>query len=295
MLNHLNLIALFFEVARARNFSAAAEALGVERSSVSRGIAALERSLGTQLFSRTTRKLALTSAGTALLREVEPHLRGLEGAISAAADKQALPAGLVRVSVPVDIAVTFLPEVIREFGTRFPAVRLDVRVENRMADVVGEGIDAALRIALEPLPDSTLLAIRLSPLQFNVYASPEHLRAAGQPADIGQAENMTWVPFRGARMKAFPAPGGLVPVIGDDMLFLHQAALAGLGLVVLPTFLAQADVRAGRLIAVLPDVLVDHGELYLLHPPARRMARRVRAFCDYLVGYLERHPLVPTR
>lgn len=290
----LNLIALFAEVAKARNFSAAADALGVERSSVSRGVAALERSLGNQLFSRTTRKLALTSAGAALLREVEPHLHGLRGAFSAAADKEALPAGLVRVSVPVDIAVTFLPDVIRGFSARFPAVRLDVRVENRHADVIGEGIDVALRIVLEPLPDSTLLAIRLSKLQFKAYASPGHLLRAGPPTDADQASRMTWLAFRGSRMKGFPPPPAAARVMGDDMLFMHQAALAGLGLAVLPTFLARDDVGAGRLVAVLPEVLVDEGELYLLHPPARRMARRVRVFSEYLNNYLQDHPLIAT-
>ena len=289
----LNLIALFLEVAKAHNFSAAAQALGVERSSVSRGIAALERSLGNQLFSRTTRKLALTSAGAALLSEVEPHLQGLRGALSAAADKEALPAGLVRVSVPVDIAVTFLPEVIRGFSARFPAVRLDVRVENRKADVIDEGIDAALRVVLEPLPDSTLLAVRLSKLRFNAYATPGYLLRTGAPANEEQAARLTWLPFRGARMKAFPPPASAARLVGDDMLFLHRAVLAGLGLAVLPTFLAQADVSAGRLVAVLPDTMVDHGELYLLHPPARRMARRVRVFCEYLIDHLKVHPLAP--
>lgn len=289
----LNLLSLFFEVAQKKNFSEASEALGLERSSVSRGISALERSLGAQLFGRTTRKVALTSAGASLFREIEPHMQALRGAVAGASEKEEQPSGLIRLSVPVDMAATFVPAAIAGFSARYAAVRLDVRVENRKADVVGEGIDAALRVAISPLPDSSMLAVRLSRLEFRAYASPGYLLRCGHPRTVEEASRLQWVTFRGGELTGFPRPAKPT-LMADDMRFVHQATLAGMGLAGLPTFLARPDVAAGRLVPVLPHLLIDRGELHLVHPPAKRMSRRVRLFCDYLIHYLEANPLTPS-
>lgn len=289
----LKLLTLFSEVAKAKNFSTASEALGVERSSVSRSIAQLERSLGTQLFSRTTRSIALTSAGAAFFREIEPHMQALRGAVAGASEKLGPPSGLLRISVPVDMAATFLADALAGFTARYPAIRLDVRIENRKADVVLEAVDAALRVVLAPQPDSTLIAIRLSTLRFHAYATPGLLLRSGHPATVEEAARLPWLTFRDGHLDGFPRPAGKPVLIADDMRFLHQAARTGMGVVMLPSFLAQADVTAGMLVPVLPDLMTDVGELYSVHPPAKKLPPRVRAFCDYMIDHLKAHPLTP--
>ncbi|CUI05530.1 Transcriptional regulator, LysR family [Janthinobacterium sp. CG23_2] len=287
----LKLLTLFFKVAKEKNFSTASETLGLERSSVSRGIAQLELSLGTQLFSRTTRNIALTSAGAAFLREIEPHMQALRGAVAGISEKAGPPSGLLRISAPVDMAVTFLAAALAGFAARYPAVRLDVRIENRKADVVLEAVDVALRVVLAPLPDSTLIAIRLSALRFHAYATPALLLHSGYPGSPEEAARLPWLTFRDGHLEGFPRPAGKPALVADDMRFLHQAGLAGMGIVMLPTFLAQADVTAGRLVAVLPELMTDVGELYSVHPPAMRLPRRVRVFCDYMIDHLKANPL----
>jgi DNA-binding transcriptional LysR family regulator len=287
----LNLLRLFATVATANSFSAAGQSLGMERSSVSRGIATLERELGGPLFTRTTRQMALTSAGAAFHKEIAPHLAALDDATAAASEKDQQLSGVLRLSMAVDMAITFMPAALAGFGTRHPGVRLDVRVENRLANLIDEGIDAALRIVLAPLPDSSFLAIRLSPLAFRAYASPDYLSKNGYPASVEQAARRQWVAFRDIGITGFPKPASDAPIVADDMLFIHQFALGGRGLAILPTFLAEKDVAAGRLMPVLPDQMRGVADLVLLHAPVRRMARRVRAFSDYMIRYFEANPL----
>lgn len=288
----LNLLSLFSVVAISENFSAAAEQLEMERSTVSRSIAGLERDLGVQLFSRTTRKVSLTSAGSALHREVEPHLRALRDAVSAASDLGRPPSGLLRLSAPGDMAVTFLADALKGFRAKYPGVQVDVRVANRRVDLVAEAFDAALRIARSELKDSTLKAIALTKLEFHVYGSPGYLAAAGLPRTPAEAASMQWLQFRDAWYAELPRPDSPPQLISDDILFLREAARTGQGLAALPTFLAQRDVAAGRLMRVLPDVSIPMGSLYLLCPPGKRLPRKVRALADFLSGYLNTQPPV---
>lgn len=289
----LNLLQLFSAVATARSFSAAGETLGLERSSVSRRIAALEHELGGPLFTRTTRRLALTRAGATLYAEIAPHLAALRDATAAASERQRQLSGVLSLSMAVDMAITFMPSALAGFSARHPGVRLDVHVENRLVNLIDEGIDAALRVALGPLPDSSFLAIRLSRLAFCAYASPDYLSKIGYPTSVQEAARLDWVAFRNMGVGGFPKPSNDSFIVADDMLFVHQLALAGRGLAVLPTFLADKDVAAGRLMAVMPDQMRGEAALYLLHAPARRLSRRVRAFSDYMIRYFESNALAP--
>ena len=287
----LNLLQLFAVVASAKSFSAAGDTLGLERSSVSRGITTLEKNLGIQLFIRTTRKIALTSAGATFYKEIAPQLAALRDAVASASDKDQKLSGVLRVSMAVDMAISFMPNAFAGFSARYPDLRLDVRVENRRANLLDEGVDAALRVVLAPLVDSSFLAIKLSSLTFNAFASPAYLAKNGYPSSVEEAARMQWLSFRDSNVAGFPTPVEESPVMADDMLFLHQFALGGRGLALLPTFLAKPDVAAGRLLAVLPDQMQGTGDLYLIHAPAKRLSRRVRALSEYMIRYFETHPL----
>ncbi len=286
----LNLISVFQVVADAASFSAAATKLGVRRSSVSRSVAALERELGVQLFNRTTRSVALTTAGTALLAKVRPQLLALEEALGSLPEREEEPSGELKLTAPGDIGTIVLPEIVAGFTLRYPAVQVDVRLTSRTVDLVGEGFDLALRAGAS-LTTSSLVARRLATVAFGVYGSPAYLARAGTPRTAEDAADHTWVTYRGFKL---PLPGGgkkNARVSGDDLLFVHRAIQAGAGLGVIPAFLAQADLTSGTLVRVLPKFETSAGALYLVHPPAQHVPRKVTAFRDYLLQHLKTHPL----
>jgi DNA-binding transcriptional LysR family regulator len=289
----LNLVSVFQAVAEASSFSAAAKKLGVRRSSISRSIASLERELGVQVFNRTTRSVALTTAGTALLSKVRPQLIALEEALGSLPEREEQPSGELRLTAPGDIGAMVLPDIIAGFSLRFPAVQVDVRLTNRTVDLIGEGFDVALRAAAK-LGDSSLVARRLSAVEFQVFASPTYLARAGTPRTAEDAVGHDWVTFRGFKL---PGPLAVVAkrsrVVGDDMLFVHRAVRAGAGLGLIPTYLAKPDVAAGALVQVLPKIEQRSGGLFLVHPPAQHVPRKVTAFRDYVLQYLAQHPLAP--
>jgi DNA-binding transcriptional LysR family regulator len=288
----LNLLSLFVTVADTSSFSEAARKLSLPRSSISRQIAELESALGVQLFHRTTRQVAISTAGAALYERVSPQLADMRRALGTLPERDELPSGLLRITVPADLGVTFMGDVLSGFAARYPGVTLDVRLSSHYVDLIAEGFDLALRISMNRLADSSLIARRLSGVALELYASPTYLARRGairSPEDTARHE---WVSFRGtAPPPPFPKQARAPRIIGDDMLFVHRAVRAGLGIAFLPTFLAQEEVASGQLVRVLPRHTVRTGTLYLVHPKAQNVARKVSAFRDYLIDHLASHPL----
>ncbi|HEX8699266.1 MAG TPA: LysR substrate-binding domain-containing protein [Myxococcaceae bacterium] len=289
----LNLLSLFVTVAEAASFSAAATKLGLRRSSVSRGVASLERALRVQLFSRTTRHVALTTAGTALYAKVAPQLASLADALGTLPERKELPSGELRLTAPHDLGAVVLPAVISGFSMRYPAVQVDVRLTNQKVDLVAEGFDLALRFAGEKLSDSSLVARRLSGPELQVFAAPTYLARAGTPRTPADTADHQWIHFRAIQglPPPLPAPRTRPSVICDDVLFMHGAVKAGLGLSVLPAYLAREDVATGKLVRVLPRLSIRAGALYFVHPPSRHLPLKVTAFRDFLIEYLAANPL----
>jgi DNA-binding transcriptional LysR family regulator len=288
----LNLLPLFTVVAESDSFSTAATKLGLRRSSISRGVASLERELGVQLFSRTTRQVALTTAGKALYAKVAPQLSALKEALGTLPEREEQPSGELRLTAPTDIGDVVLPGILAGFTLRYPAVRIDVRLTNRLVDLVAEGFDAALRITQDKLADSSLVAKRLSELELQVFGAPEYLSRAGTPRTPADLAEHQWVTFRGAKTPSrLQLKKARSSILGDDILFIYESVRAGVGLGILPTFLTQKDVAAGALVRVLPRVCIQSGVLYLVHPPAQHVPRKISAFRDYLVEHFAAHPL----
>lgn len=288
----LNLLSLFVSVTEAASFSKTAEKLGVPRSSVSRGIAALERSLGVQLLSRSTRHVALTTAGTTLYAKVAPQLAALRSAMGSLPEREEQPSGTLRLTAPNDLGAIVLPAVFAAFALRYPAIDLDVRLTNRQVDLVGEGFDLALRVSGTRLSDSSLVARKLAAAPMQVFAAPAYLARAGTPRGVEEAANHAWV--------LFPAIGTPPPLLkptvtprvrGDDIRFVHEMIREGVGLGLLPAPIAREDLAAGRLVRVLPRVAITAGALYLVHPPSKHVPRKVTAFRDFLVDQLSRTSL----
>jgi DNA-binding transcriptional LysR family regulator len=288
----LNLLTVFEAVARTSSFSAAARELGIPKSSASRAVARLEDALGVQLLFRTTRQVSPSEAGTALYDRVTPLLASVKAALGELPEREEGPSGTLRVTAPVDLGVLFLAEVMTRYTARFPAVSLDVHLTGRVVDLVKEGFDVALRVAAR-LEDSTLVVRRAAPILFHLYASPLYLARRGTPRAEPDLAAHDWVAFRagpqGLRVAGARAPAGGRPprIVCDDLLFARDAVRAGAGIGLLPTFAAEPEVVAGRLVRVLPRFERAAGHLHVVTPAAKHVPRKVTAFRDLVLELLK--------
>jgi DNA-binding transcriptional LysR family regulator len=282
---------LFSAVAEAKSFSAAARRLGLPKSSVSRGVARLEQQLGVRLLQRTTRQVSLSSAGAELFRRVTPLLAELEASLSQVPELEAEPSGVLRVTAPLDLGMVVLPRLVVEFSARYPAVTVEMRLTNAVLDLAREGMDVAIRISLHKLKDSSLNARKIGTIKANLYAAPSYLEQAPPLRSSGDLASHRWVVFRPHGPLRLVGPG--VPIriatqgriVCDDMSFARSAVAAGAGIGVLPSFIANADVEAGRLVRVLPRYSLPTGHVWLAYPGAQA-PRKLTAFRDFLLEAL---------
>jgi DNA-binding transcriptional LysR family regulator len=295
----LNLLTVFEAVARTSSFSAAAKELGLPKSSASRAVARLEDALGLQLLFRTTRHVSLTAPGTALYDRITPLLRQVRSALGELPEREEAPSGTLRITAPVDLGVLFLAEVVTRYTARYPGVSVDVHLTGRVVDLVGEGFDLALRVGAR-LQDSTLVARRAAQILLHHYASPLYLARRGTPRSEADLPGHDVVAFRGGEQKlrvpgARAAAGGPAPrIVCDDLLFVRDAVRAGAGLGLLPDFVAEPDVVAGRLVRILPRVERLAGWLHVVTPAAKHVPRKVAAFRDLVLELLgARAPAAP--
>ncbi|WP_242333488.1 MULTISPECIES: LysR family transcriptional regulator [unclassified Anaeromyxobacter] len=285
----LNLLTVFEAVARSRSFSAAAKELGLPKSSVSRGVARLEGELGAQLLLRTTRQVALTTAGTALYDRAAPLLRSVQAALGEVPAQEEEPRGLLRVTAPVDLGVLFLAEVVTRYTARYPSVSVDLHLTGRVVDLVAERFDVALRVGAR-LQDSTLVVRKVAPIVLRLFASPLYVARRGSPRAEAELAAHDRVVFRGGAEKLRiggarePADAsGRARIVCDDLLFARDAVRAGAGIGLLPSFVAEPDVVAGRLVRILPRHERLAGALHVVTPAAKHVPRKVSAFRDLVV------------
>ncbi|MEO6420504.1 MAG: LysR substrate-binding domain-containing protein [Polyangiaceae bacterium] len=293
----LNLLPLFAAVAETFSFSAAAEKLGLPKSSVSRGIASLEEEMGVRLFHRTTRHVALSTAGAALLDRISSPLALLQESVGALPELEEEPSGRLRVTAAVDFGATVLAEIVTRFVARYPKVDLDLRLTNARVDLVAAGFDVALRIATTPLKDSALVARNAGVVTLQLYASPSYLALRGMPRAPRDLAAHSWVLFPTMRTLRLAGPGKPVTIVPegriqcDDMFFVREALRHGSGIGMLPSFLADGDVSGGHLVRVLPRWNVPTGQLWLIYHGAVHLPRKVLAFRDFVLDALKLRPL----
>ncbi len=296
----LDAVAAFIAVADATSFSAAARALDLPTSTVSRRVAALEATLGVQLLHRTTRRVALTTAGAALHERVAPLLASIRSALSVVPEREELPSGELRVTAAVDIGAVFLAEIVTRFVARYPSVRVDMHLSNERVDLVAAGFDLALRVAMGgKLEGGALVGRKAGALGGALFASPTYLARRGSPRTAADLDGHDFVVYRGNTRVRLESAGEHVNVtmrgriVCDDMLFVREAARAGAGIAWLPTFLPQAELASGQLVRVLPRWETDGGWLWLVWPSTPHLARKVTAFRDFVIESLRRAPLAP--
>jgi len=285
----LNRAATFLRVVESGGFTAAALALGLPTSSVSRSVAKLEEDLGVVLLERTTRRVALTEVGRAYFERVRDALAGLDEATAAALDAAREPHGMVRIAVPPDFAPTLAP-VIAAFVQRYPKIRIELSVSARAAERVGEHVD--LGLAGGRLPDSSLVSRRIGETTHHLYAAPRYLAARGAPRSLEELARHDAILARaGAATWELTGPDGVEAVevsgavAGDHLGFVVDATIAGLGIALLPAFATAVHVTSGVLVQVLPAYSTKI-QLQILTVAARHLPHRVALFRDFLIEQL---------
>lgn len=290
-----NDVPLFVRIVESGSFSAAAADLGVQRSSVSRGIARLEKALDVRLLQRTTRKLGLTDAGQAFYERVRGAVSGIEEALDTAREFGHEPRGTVRMTTLPDSAHFNLAEVIAEFAKKYPHIRVELVLTARTVDLVAEGFDLAIRAGR--LVDSSLIARRVGPTPLALFAAPSYLKRAGVPESLADLKRHECVLFRSRGPKAtwhFTGPNGEEAasvqgqVSADDMTFLTRLCMAGAGIAVIPVALAREPALSGAISLVLGEYRVNGGSVYVVLPSASFVPARVALLRDHLVEHLER-------
>ena len=290
----LNNLYFFAKVADFGSYTAAAKALGLQTSKLSRRIAALEAELGVRLINRTTRRLSLTEAGKTFHRHCLALLDEAQAAKDAMTQIVGSPQGLVRISCPNGLLQGGVADILTRFLANHPQVRVALDASNRHVDVVEEGLDIAIRVRKPPLEDSDLAMRAFGPDEVILVASPEFIAAHGEPKtleDIARMptlsmasadERSTW---RFLGMDGKPAELTHSPRLSTDDLFtLLHAALLGIGAALLPHLIVAKDLERGALIRLLPSLKAHTGIMHAVFPSRRGMVPAVPLAPRYPIG-----------
>ena len=287
-------LAIFAKVAETRSFAAAAAELKLSKATVSKAVSRVEAKLRTRLFNRTSRRLALTDAGRQLSGRADNILAEGEAAEDEALTRSTAVRGLVRLAAPMSFGILHIAPLLPEFLTACPEVSIDLHLSDAMVDMIGEGFDAAVRIAA--LPDSSLVARRLCGMPLYLVGAPAYLNAHGRPRHpMNLAEHacisyghgaatQTWrFTHRNGKSATVRPLGPLRVNNGDAMM---PALIAGTGLGVLPEFILRDALADGRLERLLPDWSLPSASVHWVTPPGGQRPRRVEVLGDFLAASL---------
>jgi DNA-binding transcriptional LysR family regulator len=290
---------VFAKVAAAGSLSAAARAMGMSQTMVTKHIAALETRLGAKLFHRTTRRLSITEVGRSYLESSERILAEMEAADAAVAADRVEPRGLLRLNAPVSFGTRQIAPLLAEFAERHPLITVELGLNDRLVDLAEEGWDLAIRIG--NLSNSSLIARRIASCHIVVCAAPSYLKTRGAPRRVADLAAHNCLGYTLAQRtpvdrwefglrgdKNVRISGNLRANNGDA---LRAAAIAGQGLICQPTFIVADDIRAGRLIALtLDQPAAELGGIYAVFLPDRHAPAKVRAFIDFIAGRFAPEP-----
>jgi DNA-binding transcriptional LysR family regulator len=292
-MDRLDAMRLLIRVAELGSFSAVAHQLGAARSVVTRQIAALESHLGTKLLARSTRRLSLTSAGTAYLEKCREILNLVEIAETGLAEERQTPRGSIRLSLPLVYSLRHLAPLLLEFSRLYPEVELDMDFSDRRTNLIQEGIDLAVRITPRLEPGD--ITRRLGSARMVVLASTDYLATHGEPQHPAELidhqclgytagpSSQRWSFLVDGRLESFAIRPRLLANNGDVLL---KAAVAGLGIAQQPTFIADELLQSGELREILKDYPLPELGIYAVLPGNRHIPHRLRVLIDFLVERL---------
>jgi DNA-binding transcriptional LysR family regulator len=273
----------FVAVAEAGSISAAARRLGLSKSVISDRLAELERSLGAPLLHRSTRKLTLTEDGTSFLESAARITRDVEAAAVMIAERRGALHGPLRISAPVTFGRMHLGPALYGFLARHPGVELTLDLDDRRVDAAADGYDAVIRHGT--IADSRLTVWRLAPSRRILVASPDYLDRYGVPGSIVALEehraifytNRSHLDWRFIGLDGPRVARGRLALRVNNGDVMRDAALAGLGIALLPTFIVHAEVRAGKLRVMDLGAGTEDEFIYVAHPEGRRASMKLRA------------------
>ena len=280
----------FVAVVEAGSFSAAAQKLRSSKSLVSRQIAALETELGARLFHRTTRSLTLTEEGRGYHARLVRILGDIDEANLSVSALQAAPRGRLRINAPMSFGYLHLAPAVPDFLAQYPEVEVDLSMSDRYVDLIEEGVDLAVRLGR--LSDSSLVARKIAPVRRAVCASPDYFKAHGVPTTPDELIRHQCLCYSNLAVTdewRFMRPDGSVWPIevtgrlrADNGDALREAALKGLGIVYLPTFIIGRDLQAATLTSVLTEFVATDAHIHAVYPHAKHLSPKVRAFIDFM-------------
>ena len=289
-------LAIFAKVAECRSFADAAAELRLSKATVSKAVSRIESRLGARLIIRTARRFELTEAGRQLVDRAARILAEGEAAEDVTQAQARSPRGLVRLAAPMSFGTLQVAPLLPDFLAAFPEISIDLHLSDAMTDVIGEGFDAAIRIAVEP--GASLVARRLcemprylvgSPRYLNKYGRPKHPLHLAQHRCLSYSYSATtevWHFTQGAKSASVQPSGPLRVNNGDAMM---PALIAGTGLGILPEFILREALGANQLERLLPDWSLPRGAVYWVTPPGEPQPRRVEVLADFLLEEFARH------
>lgn len=292
----LEALAIFAKVSELRSFAQAAGELKLSKATVSKAVSRLEARLGMRLFNRTSRKLALTDAGRTLVGRAAAMLAEGEAAESELLSQSSTPRGLVRLAVPMSFGVLYVAPLLPDFFRAYPDVSVDLHLSDAQVDIVGEGFDAAIRIA--SLPDSSLVARRLCGMPVHLLAAPSYIKARGRPkhplqlADhlafsyAYQQTQDTWRFRKKSGEVATVRPQG--PLRTNNGEAMLPCLVAGIGIGILPEFIAGDAINSGKLEVLLPEWSLSASSVHWVMPPGGPKPQRVKVLEAFFVNRFAR-------
>jgi DNA-binding transcriptional LysR family regulator len=297
----LNDMLYFAEVVECGGFAAAARRLELPKSKLSRRVAQLENRLGVRLLQRTTRKLSLTDVGALYLRHCNAMRDEAQAAQEAVEHIQTEPRGTIRVACPLTLALSTIGPLVPVFLARYPQVRIDMRVSNRVVDLVEEGVDVALRVRATLEDSASLVVKNFGVSRTLLVASPAQLQRQWQPAAPEELAGLDSVAMSAVDGKAtwfLQGPQGASYTLvhqprycADDLATLRFAVLGGVGMCFMPQYMCEDDLRAGAMVEVLPGWSPAEGLFHAVYPTRRGMVPAVRAFLDFLGDSIQKEGL----
>lgn len=287
----------FVKVVALGSYAEAGRALGVTRSAVSKAVMELEQLLGARLLDRTTRRVSVTEAGLAYYESCIDILARVEETEMQVSRLHDEPKGVLKLNAPVSFGVLHLGPLIAEFMAQYPDLKIELTLNDRFIDPIEEGVDVTIRIGV--LADSCLIARRLAPARRVLVAAPEYLKKRGAPSspddlvqhrclNYGHTTTMQrWQLTQDGRTFGVAINSVMCSNNGD---VLRAAVIAGHGITKLPTFLVGHDIKAGRLMIVLPDYPPTGLGVFALYAPNRYLAAKTRLLIDFLAARYGERP-----
>jgi DNA-binding transcriptional LysR family regulator len=289
---------VFCTVAELKSFKRAADRLHLSLAMASKHVMQLEKRLGTRLLNRTSRHISLTETGALYFNQARQTLEALDEVEAAVSNVTVKPQGTLKLTAPVWFANRAMTKVFAAYQERFPDVSFDIDLSGRMANLVEEGFDLALRATYPDRLDPGLIARPLCELDFYLVGSPAYLDRTGRPSKLADLNGHALLRYAGLQTtgamilegpKGSEAVRFRVVMESSNDTILQLGALEGMGLAFVPRWVVDADIAEGRLELVLPEAPIMRGTLYAVYPNRKYLSAKVRTFIDFFVEQTAQH------